>query len=549
MADTTVLREFLVRLGFRVDDKGLKNFNTATENASKGVVRLVSTIEGAALTIGAGVAAVASRLEGLYFSSQRTGAAVQSIRAFQSAAQNMGVSAETALGSVEGLARFMRNNPAGEGFIASLGVRTRDANGNLRDTVDLVSDLGAELAKKPTYLSNQYGSMLGIDENLLLAMRNGDFAKYMQQYRNANQSTGFDKAAGDAHKFMIQVRGLGNQFESLGVRVEAALLKKVGPQLERFSGWFDRNGQRIADRVADLALLVLNMAEAIGPAIGWLVDKFIALDGATDGWSTKILGLLVLLKVLGGFQLISGIWGMVTALRAMGVASAAAAAGAAAAGGAGGVAAATGGGLLARFFPWAAGAALLFHHGSLNDGEEEILARQRAKGAAPLEFFKKMGWTHEQAAGIVANLKAESNMRPDAVGDGGKAYGIAQWHPDRQENFRQWSGKDIKQSTLQDQLEFVQHELTMGAERRAGDLLRASVNARQAGEVMSRYYERPKNADAEALARGQAAVDITQNVNIAVNGTGDPIAIARSVGDEQVRVGERIVRDAQGVFQ
>jgi hypothetical protein len=106
----------------------------------------------------------------------------------------------------------------------------------------------------------------------------------------------------------------------------------------------------------------------------------------------------------------------------------------------------------------------------------------------------------------VANLQRESKPEPQAVGDSGRAYGVAQWHPDRQANFKAWSGKDIRDSSLMEQLQFVNYELTRGAEQRAGQLLRAAQNAQQAGEIVSRYYERPAQADLEAARRGAAAV-------------------------------------------
>lgn len=135
----------------------------------------------------------------------------------------------------------------------------------------------------------------------------------------------------------------------------------------------------------------------------------------------------------------------------------------------------------------------------------------RTEAAAPpaggdaLSYFVSKGWTREQASGIVANLHAESGMRPEAVGDNGKAYGIAQWHPDRQAAFARFAGKDIRQSTLQEQLAFVNYELTRGAETRAGNALRGAVTAGRAGEIVSRQYERPANADAEAAKRGAMA--------------------------------------------
>ncbi|HEP6427733.1 TPA: mannosyl-glycoprotein endo-beta-N-acetylglucosamidase [Burkholderia cenocepacia] len=320
MADSVVIREFLVALGFKVDEKGLKNFKEGVEGTTKGVKQLIATVSGAALTVSAGVAAFASKLERLYFVSQRTGASATNLRGFEFAARNMGVSAEAATGTIENLARFLRNNPAGEGYLATLGVQTRNANGELRDTVDIMSDLGKSLANKPTWLASQYGNILGIDENLMLAMRNGDFEKLLAQYREMSKSTGLDKAADDSHRFMTQLRGLGTSFENLGIRVEGAMLQKIGPQLERFQRWMDEHGDEIANRITDIANAVVKAAAAMGPPLAWLADKFVELDHGTNGWSTKILLLGVALNALGVFKIARGIWKAAAALRAMGAA-------------------------------------------------------------------------------------------------------------------------------------------------------------------------------------------------------------------------------------
>ncbi|RSB74377.1 mannosyl-glycoprotein endo-beta-N-acetylglucosamidase [Burkholderia multivorans] len=320
MADSVVIREFLVALGFRVDEKGLKNFREGVEGATKGVVRLIGTISGAALTVGAGVSAFASKLERLYFVAQRTGAAETSLKSLEFAARNFGVSSEQAIGTVENLARMLRNVPGSEGLLQQMGVQTRDANGNLRDSVDLLTDLGSQLAKLPQYDANAYGGAFGIDENLLLAMRNGDFEKYVKQYREMSKSTGLDKAADDAHQFMTQLRVLGTTFENFGIRVEGAMLHKVGPQLDRFQRWMDEHGDEIANRVVDIANAILKVSEVAGPALATLADTFIALDHATNGWSTKILLLGVALKALGVFRIARGIWKAAAALRLMGAA-------------------------------------------------------------------------------------------------------------------------------------------------------------------------------------------------------------------------------------
>lgn len=125
-----------------------------------------------------------------------------------------------------------------------------------------------------------------------------------------------------------------------------------------------------------------------------------------------------------------------------------------------------------------------------------------------LDYLVSRGWSRAQAAGIVANLQTESSLNPAAVGDSGHAYGIAQWHPDRQAAFQAFTGHAIRQSTLAEQLAFVDHELTSGNERAAGHRLRGATTAHEAGSIVSQYYERPANREHEAATRAHRAEQI-----------------------------------------
>ena len=116
-----------------------------------------------------------------------------------------------------------------------------------------------------------------------------------------------------------------------------------------------------------------------------------------------------------------------------------------------------------------------------------------------LKFFQEAGYSKEQAAGIVGNLQAESgpNMKTDSVGDGGIAYGIAQWHPDRQQQFAKVFGKDIHEAGFKEQLAFVAWELA-NTHKAAGNLLRTCQTAEQAAEAVDKHYE-----ISSGTARGQ----------------------------------------------
>lgn len=118
-------------------------------------------------------------------------------------------------------------------------------------------------------------------------------------------------------------------------------------------------------------------------------------------------------------------------------------------------------------------------------------ASKSERGKKAIDYFKEQGWSQEQAAGIVANLMVESgaNLQETAVGDRGKAYGIAQWHPDRQAIFKREYGKDIKESSFEEQLKFVQYEL-QNNEYLAGHRLKQTTSGGEAAYSFDKEYER-----------------------------------------------------------
>jgi len=103
-----------------------------------------------------------------------------------------------------------------------------------------------------------------------------------------------------------------------------------------------------------------------------------------------------------------------------------------------------------------------------------------------------------KAAGIIANLVQESGagLNHTAVGDQGSAYGIGQWHGDRQRDFTHAFGKPITQSSMQDQLDFVMWELK-NTEIQAGRALANAPSFEAATSAIRKYYERPANKTGE----------------------------------------------------
>jgi LysM repeat protein len=112
-----------------------------------------------------------------------------------------------------------------------------------------------------------------------------------------------------------------------------------------------------------------------------------------------------------------------------------------------------------------------------------------------MDYFMQQGWSPEQAAGLVANLQAESgrNLNPAALNVSEQAYGIAQWRGSRQRNFAKLMRKPLEGSSLQDQLEFVQWELN-NTEANAGRRLKSAKTAEEAAAIVDQYYERSSGA-------------------------------------------------------
>lgn len=208
MADG-VIRDFLVSLGFDTDNSGLASMKSAMD----GIEWKAKALNGALLALGTGaviaVRQTASELDKLYFSSQRIGASVTNINAYGNAIAQLGGSAEGAVGTLEALAEKIRNSPGYEGQIKSLGVNTRDANGAMRDRVEVMKDLSGVLSKMPSYQANAYANSLGIDQKTLLAMRDGKFMANMEKYQKIQKELGMnDDLAKSGNEFMTEYRDL-----------------------------------------------------------------------------------------------------------------------------------------------------------------------------------------------------------------------------------------------------------------------------------------------------------------------------------------------------
>lgn len=318
-ADT--IKDFLVSLGFDIDQAGANKFEAVLKGVTANVLKVGAVVEGAALSIVGFTTQIANGLDKIYWASQRTGASVQGIKALGYAASQTGASAESAMSSLEGLAGFMRSNPGAEGFLNRLGVQTRDASGKMRDTAAIFTGVGQKLNNMPYYRAKQYAQMLGIDENTLMAMRRG-MNGFTADYQSMLQKTGFnaDKAAVQSNKFMTSMRGLASLFgimrDKIGSNLAGGLAGSLDSLRRRILDNFPKIEEtltRVIKGVIWLANAFTRMAWRLIQGAGSVIDWWKRLDDGSKNL-LKIFGaLLVAWRLLNAAFLKSPI-GLITTL-------------------------------------------------------------------------------------------------------------------------------------------------------------------------------------------------------------------------------------------
>lgn len=315
------IKDFLISLGFDIDEAGGRKFESVVSGVTMNAIKMGAAIEAAALTVVGFTTKIASGLDRLYWQSQRTGATANNIRAIGYAFSQAGGSVEGFNGTLDNLARFLRSTPGAEGFLRNLGIQTRDAAGNLRDTAQLVTLVGDKLAKMPYYRANQYAQILGIDENTLLAMRRG-VKGFTSDYQSMLQATGFDsqKAAEQSNKFMTQMRGLANLFGIMRDKIGGNLAGGLAGNIESFRKNILLNFPKIEGTITAVLKKVLSLADSIMTLVyrgvqgaGDLMRWWDRLDDTTKGLIKVLGGLLLAWRMLNSAFLTSPI-GMVTAL-------------------------------------------------------------------------------------------------------------------------------------------------------------------------------------------------------------------------------------------
>lgn len=551
-------------LGFEKIGKNLSNIGDTAGRAARGIGSIVAPM--AAITGVASVGGVIALADGwaklgrsITYASQNTGVSTDKLQAFQGAAKLTGVSAEATSQSLQSLGETMQDALYGRNqqalmLFQRLGVGIKktkdgavDAAGEFKALAKVI--YGLKTPQQQNLVAGQFGLTA-----LLPLIRQGPAAMDRLEAKARELGLVMDgPALASANDFASALDRLKASGEGIKNSIGSALIPAIQPLVDEFSKWLVVNRKLISQKVGKWAREFADWIKGIdwkkvSDGIGDFIADLGKVVDALGGWKNAAIAVAVVMNanLIGSVvsltaSLVKGGVGLVAYIGQLAAAETAAtglsgALGAVGRAGLYGAAAGVGiyagtkisdamdgttfGDKFSHYNTKYLGAALSlvgfknnqFEQAAKNDGYD-----QKYNGAAPnggidkglrnrvIDYFQSQGWTKEQAAGITANFVAESGLNPSRQGDNGSAFGIGQWHSDRQKAFAQWSGHDIRGSSLMEQARFAQFELTKGSEQAAGAMLRSAQTAGGAAAIVSHYYERPADQAGEAYRRGELA--------------------------------------------
>jgi len=95
------------------------------------------------------------------------------------------------------------------------------------------------------------------------------------------------------------------------------------------------------------------------------------------------------------------------------------------------------------------------------------------------------------AAGILGNMKIESNFKTNALGDSGTSVGLVQWHASRKDRLMSWTKeRGLDPMSINGQIEYLWWELT-NKFTRLTDTLKTISDPDEAAYQFAKQFERP----------------------------------------------------------
>ena len=336
---TSVLQEFLVKIGFSVNQSQLAAVDAGMAKAGASAAVLDKEVTAAAASIDtrltpalksmllplAGITAAigyaykktfdfikesADGFEQISHLANRVNTSADAIKKLGYIAQFTGSSIEAAQSSLDGLNRAAGSAALGVGrakvIFKDIGVNIKDSNGHLKDTTKLLYEVGNKVKGMERGKQLAVLSRLGIDPTLINALTT-DVTKLSNEYDRVMKSAGIDnnKAAESAVRFAEASKRLGNIWGAIKDAVAASFFDQFAKGFDTFSDTLLNNLPQIIGLLKPLITSMIKIASValqIGVVFAGVASNVIKLiskiNEVTGGWAIKIGAIIYAWKKL-----------------------------------------------------------------------------------------------------------------------------------------------------------------------------------------------------------------------------------------------------------
>lgn len=277
---TNILREFLLKLGYSVDEGSQRKFVDAVKTMTTTVAGLGAAVAAAVAGLVAGVAHMAESMESLYYVSQRTKSSVGNIEAFKFAFSQLGGTASQAQGLLEKFSAFLRETPGHIAWVEQFtGTKVTDAVQGLNAlgvSFQHMLDTGTSYS-----VVKGVAEQMGISEADLQVLLRNTQAASAEYTKMADKIIGNqDRAAENAVRFMQRYRSLLSEIGDFATRFGNDLTVGLTGSLEKFRQFLFEHADeinKVIDKTSDgiikagqiLIQFGLDVARTIKDVIDW----------------------------------------------------------------------------------------------------------------------------------------------------------------------------------------------------------------------------------------------------------------------------------------
>lgn len=321
---TEVIKEFLVGLGFKIDESGMARFVAGISKATVAVTAMGAATTAAAAAVFAGINSVASE----YYQLERLGvqfrSTAEAIDQFIDSAQVLGIKNETAIDSLRGLDRAIVDTSMGIGrtklVFENLGISVVDAAGKIKPTTQVMGELAELFKTMERGKQIRVMERLGIDSSFVKVFM-ADIDAINADLNAIDQSVGldFEKAVKEGKAFTLSLRVLQQETQKwriLFAKAMDVIAVKMMPRIRQTMEGTRQSMIRLRRMTMDVMPLiiskivpvigaVLRIAEAfvsiasrIASAVALIISWIIRLNSATNGLAGYIIAAAVAWRYL-----------------------------------------------------------------------------------------------------------------------------------------------------------------------------------------------------------------------------------------------------------